>query len=781
MKMSNYSRQERRNKREKVRSRRRKGLWKKVLYILLGCFILICLVSGIVIASVIHSAPALEASHLETPLSTLIYDKDENLVDTVFREENRVNINIDDIPDEVKNAIISIEDKRFYDHHGIDYRRIFGAVAANIKNGWGVEGGSTITQQVIKQSVLTPEKTLTRKIQEAWLALKLERSYSKDQILEMYLNNIYFGHGAYGIKTAAKTYFDKDDLSELSTSQIALLVGLPNAPSANNPVKYPERAEKRRDLVLSAMANNDVISQQEAEDAKDNSVSDILTEDKKDPSTESPYIAFIDTVYEQLVNQEKIISEEEFYQSGLEIYTTLDAKAQQAVYDLLQSMDLPYPDENFETGIALVDTKTGAVQAVGGGRNFKAISYTNYGSKVRRDPGSTIKPILDYGPAIEFLNWSTAHVLSDEPYQYSDGTPINEWDNQYWGDVSMRRALEWSRNIPALKAFQEVGKDKAQSFAKDLGIDIDPIYESAAIGGFEEGASPLQMAEAYAAFGNGGSYNEPFTVTKIVFPNGEKWEPELNAQQVMQDYTAYMMTDMLKTVITSGTGVGANVENLPVAGKTGSTNIAKEISEQYGITGGVRDSWFVGYTPQHSIAVWTGYPSFKDENDDVQYIRDKETQDIAKQIFKELMIGISDPEMQDFEKPDSVIAIGSELYVRGTETHQERTETKQNKKEPAEEQKEKEPDKEQEDEQDEEQPDMELDEEETEPSGDKPDEKQEEEQENEQNGEETDQKQDDNSGEVEDEPDPKQEEEQSNKNDSEQKNEKTNDNGDDSS
>ncbi|MEN1967897.1 PBP1A family penicillin-binding protein [Lentibacillus sp. N15] len=705
------SRIERRKQQKKTRSDGRKwSWWQKTLLGLCAVFLLVVIVCCITFAVIIHDAPTLKASDLQTPQSTRIYDQNKKLVSTVFHEENRIKVHSDEIPTLVKDAVISIEDKRFPDHHGIDFRRLSGAVLANIKNGWGAEGGSTITQQVIKRSVLSPEKTLKRKVQEAWLALKLERKYSKDEILEMYVNNVYFGHGAYGIKTASKTYFGEDDLSKLNISQAALLAGLPNAPSADDPFKSPERAEKRRNKVLKAMVTNNVISQKQADEAMNKPIAKLLKKKEKKQENKDPYNAFIDLVYEQLVKQEKVVSEKEFYQGGLEIYTTLDSKAQQAVYDLLHSKDIPYPDKQFETGISLVDTKTGAVKAVGGGRNFKSIQDYNYGSQsLNQSPGSTIKPILDYGPAIEHLNWPTSHILNDEHYQYSDGTPINEWDGEYWGNITMRRALEWSRNIPALKAFQDVGNDKAQQFAKGLGITIDPIYESASIGGID-GVSPLQLAGAYAAFGNGGTYNKPQTVKKIKFPDGKEWKPKSKGQDAMHDYTAYMITDMLKTVVATGTGTQANIQGLPIAGKTGSTNIPKDIKDKYGIWDGLLDSSFVGYTPQYSLAIWTGYTSLKDKDGNVQYIKYDGTQNIAQQIFQQLMSEISDPDIDDFEKPDSVVAIGSELYVQGTEQEQYNAPPVQEEESKAQEQEDQQ-DKEEADQEDEEKADKEKDEE----------------------------------------------------------------------
>src|SRR5699024_1378630 len=370
--------------------------------------------------------------------------------------------------------------------------------------------------------------------------------------------------------------------------------------------------------------------------------------------------------------------------------TTANSEAQELVYELMHSEDIGYPDDNFETGIALINTETGAIEAIGGGRNFTSIKDMNYGSLVQHQPGSTIKPILSFGPAIEFMNWSTAHTINDEEYTYSDGTPINNWDNQHWGEIAMREALQWSRNIPTLKLFKNVGSDKAQEFAKELGIDIDPIHESASIGGFN-GVSPLQMAGAYAAFGNEGVYNEPFSVEKIVYPDGEEKKLEsLKSEAVMHDYTAYMVTDMLKSVVTSGTGTQVNVPGLPLAGKTGTTNIPNDIRQQYNISNGVLGSWFVGYTPQYSLAIWTGYPSLKDEDGDIQYMLEDGTKNIAKVLFKELITQLSDDNLDDFKMPDSVQRNGSELYIKGTDEERGVQQEKERKEKKAIEQKEEE-------------------------------------------------------------------------------------------
>lgn len=662
-----YQSRIKKRKGEKASQRNKKAvLFKKVLLYSLALMLLIILAGGIWIFSIIKNAPELSASKLQTPFSSQIYDKDGELITTLFMEQNRIKVNMQDVPDKMKRAVISIEDRRFYQHNGIDIKRIIGALVANIEEGWGSEGGSTITQQVVKRTVLSPEKTLSRKIKEAYLAIQLENRYSKNQILQMYLNNIYYGNGAYGLATASKTYFGTKDLSQLNVSQMALLAGLPNAPSYYDPFEYPERAAERRSDVLNAMVVTRTITEEQAAKAESIPVKQLVMKQKKinQNNQDRPYKAFIDQVYHELVVEQKVISDEQFYQGGLKIYTTLDADVQEKVYRLLKTDKISYPDKQFEVGIALIDTQTGAIRAVGGGRDFLAIGDTNYGAQEKSPPGSTFKPIIDYGPAIEYLNWSTAHTLIDEPYSYSDGTPIHEWDGEYWGEMTMRRALAWSRNIPALKTFQAVGKENAAAFAGSLGIKLEkPIFEPAAIGGLSSGVTPLQLASAYAAFGNGGIYHQPYTVMKIVFQNGNKKKVQHESARAMHDYTAYMITDMLKTAMDSGTGTAADIPGVPVAGKTGSTNIPEHLRDKYKIDDGLLDSWFVGYTTQYSTAIWTGYPKFKEGNN-VHYIHYDGSEDIAKEIFQQLMGNLSSPDTPDFEKPDSVIASGNALYVR---------------------------------------------------------------------------------------------------------------------
>lgn len=645
------------------------------------------IVGAISVTTLIIQAPKLKASMLNSPLTTTIYDNNGKPVSKLFHEENRIKIDIKNVPKTMKEAVTSIEDRRFYKHSGIDIHRMAGAAIHDIKKGKLAEGGSTITQQVVKRSILSPKKTFGRKIQEAWLALQLERKYSKDQILDMYLNKNYYGERAYGLATASETYFGTKDISKLNVSQMALLAGLPNAPSANNPYTHPKKAADRRDHVLDAMVDTDAITKTQAKKAESIPMKDLVVKKKKPKKNDDTYEAFVDTVYRQLVKDKKVVSEKQFFQGGLKIHTTLDKNVQKKVYELIHSDEIDYPDKYFEAGISVIDTQSGAVRAVGGGRHFKAITYTNYGSQVKNQTGSTMKPVIDYGPAIEHLKWSTAHPITDEPFHYkgSKHKEIHNWDGGYKGSMTLRNALAYSRNIPALKTMYAVGKDQAVEFAENLGLDFKkPVYDPVAIGSYDPGATPLQMAGAYAAFGNKGVYHEPYTVTKINFPDGKTIKPDHPSHTAMHDSTAYMITDILKSVIEYGTGNSIQLPGLPVAGKTGSVGLSEKFRKKHDIydTSGYSDEWFTGFTTQYTAAIWTGYPSLT-AGGKVHYMSSDASKNIAKVFFERLMAGISADQVADFQRPDSVAALANGEFsakgeaVSGSTEHNEQSKTEQ--------------------------------------------------------------------------------------------------------
>jgi penicillin-binding protein 1A len=648
---NNYRSRTERKQAQKTKQNPRKRSGSILKKIVLAMLVLMTfgMFSGVVaFAWMIKDAPPLDETLLRDPLASIVYDQNGEKV-TELGQQKRIYVSYKDIPKVLEDAVLATEDARFYEHHGFDIIRVFGAIVANIREGFGAEGGSTITQQVVKLSFLTPEKTLKRKVQELWLAIRLEQKYSKQEILEMYLNKIYYSSRAYGVAKAAEVYFGKKDLSELTLPEAALLAGIPQSPNNYNPFKHPEAAEKRRNTVLSLMVKHGFISKEEAEKAKKVPIQSMLAEYKQED--EIPYDSFIDRVIEEVTEKTGL----DVFTAGLKIYTTLDQDAQSYVDELLNSDEVIRTDkEDFQAGIALVDTKTGEIRALGGGRKQDGVTFGfNYATDAKKQPGSTIKPILDYGPAIEYLKWSTYHQLTDEPYQYSDGTPIKNWDGRYEGQMSMRMALARSRNIPALKALQEVGLERAKEFANRLGMGFDEIYEAYAVGGVGTGVSPLQMAGAYSAFGNGGIYIEPHAVTKIVFPDGTEMDVRPKPKAAMKDYTAFMITDMLKTVVQSGTGTAANVPGLHIAGKTGTTNYDEKDRRRYGLSeGAVPDSWFVGYTPNYTAAVWTGFSKKSSE----AYLTRAEQQ-YAKLLFKNIISHVDDGSGGDFKKPKSVVQL----------------------------------------------------------------------------------------------------------------------------
>ncbi|MFC5463313.1 transglycosylase domain-containing protein [Lederbergia graminis] len=645
------------NKKTKTKAKSGKGqIIKKAFLIVFFIGILGLVVGGTMFAIYASDAPPIDEVLLTDPVASEVLDINGDVF-AVLGAENRDYVSYDDIPKEVEDAVLAIEDVRFYEHSGIDLRRLAGAVLANVTRGFGAEGASTITQQIVKLSFLSEEKTLKRKAQEAWLALKLEQNYTKEQIFEIYVNKIYYGNGIYGIETAAQFYFGKE-LNELELHERAFLAGVPQRPNGYDPYVYPENAEKRKDLVLTLMEMHGKISEEEMKAAQDIHVTETLIPEEDNVGKPYKYDSFVG----QVIKEVEALGDYNVYADGLKIHTTLDPKAQEYTEKMLLTDEIvQFPNDEMQAGLVLLDTKTGEIRAIGGNR-FKDIKRgRNYATQLSdRQPGSTIKPILDYGPAIEYLNWSTYEQIVDEPYKYSDGTKINNWDNKHYGQMTIRQALYQSRNIPALKAFQAVGSEKAKEFAANLGLPFDEVFESASIGGIEN-VSPMKLAGAYATFGNNGMYNQPHTVKKIVFQDGEtEVVNKVTSKVAIKDSTAYMVTDMLKDVLSNkagSTGKRAIIPGLPAAGKTGTTNYSDEEYEKYDLNRNespVPDAWFAGYTTNYTIAVWTGYDK---RSTPIPY----KDQRIAMDLYKNLMSYISkDIETPDFKMPKSVVEVAVE-------------------------------------------------------------------------------------------------------------------------
>lgn len=632
--------------------------------------IMLGVISGIgLFAYYAKDAPIVTQTKLQSEGSSALYTSDGKLLLTLGAERRNY-LHSDKIPQRMKDAVISVEDKRFYKEPlGLDPIRIAGSLLANIKGHDISAGGSGITQQLIKLSVFstdTSQRTLRRKAQEAWLAMQISRQYSKEQILEFYINKVYMGYNTFGLGTAASYYFGKSP-SKLDLAQTALLAGMLNAPIKFDPYLYPQNAQYRRDIVLYAMLKNNKITNQEYQQAIKEPVQTGLrprhsnNDHSERRKIDDPYI-------KEVVNeaQEKGFDP---YNSNLKITVNIDQKAQNELYELANSNKIPFTNDKMQVGATVVDPINGHVVAIVGGRHLPnlALGY-NRAVQTGRSTGSSIKPILDYAPAIEYKNWSTAQILSDTPYIYS-GTNIQlfDWDNRYLGPVTMRYALEQSRNVPAVRTLEDVGFSKGIKFAKKMGINIEKKQGlSAAIGA---NASSLQMAGAYGALANDGVYHKPQFISKIETPDGIVRNYDTSGERVMKSSTAYMITDMLKGVITRGSGMQAKIKNLHQAGKTGTVKYSDaEINKYPSYRGTPKDSWFAGYTPKYSIAVWTGYDTLSDGKISGQ--GENAAQLLYKNMMTYLMKNKGNP---DWHKPDTVVsqkylsgtAVTNELYVKG--------------------------------------------------------------------------------------------------------------------
>ncbi|SUO02878.1 penicillin-binding protein 1A [Streptococcus pneumoniae] len=564
----------------------------------------------------VSKAPSLSESKLVATTSSKIYD-DKNQLIADLGSERRVNAQANDIPTDLVKAIVSIEDHRFFDHRGIDTIRILGAFLRNLQSN-SLQGGSTLTQQLIKLtyfSTSTSDQTISRKAQEAWLAIQLEQKATKQEILTYYINKVYMSNGNYGMQTAAQNYYGKN-LNNLSLPQLALLAGMPQAPNQYDPYSHPEAALDRRNLVLSEMKGQGYISAEQYEKAINTPITDGLQSLKSVNS----YPAYMDNYLKEVIDQVERETGYNLLTTGMDVYTNVDQEAQKRLWDIYNSEQyVSYPDDDLQVASTVVDVSNGKVIAQLGARHQASnVSFgTNQAVETNRDWGSSMKPITDYAPAIEYGVYdSTATMVNDIPYNYpGTSTPVYNWDRAYFGNITLQYALQQSRNVPAVETLNKVGLDRAKNFLNGLGIDYPSIHYSNAISSNttesskQYGASSEKMATAYAAFANGGIYHKPMYINKVVFSDGSEKEFSDPGTRAMKETTAYMMTEMMKTVLTYGTGRGAYLPWLPQAGKTGTSNYTDdEIEKHIKNTGYVApDEMFVGYTRKYSMAVWTGY------------------------------------------------------------------------------------------------------------------------------------------------------------------------------
>lgn len=616
----------------------------------------------------VSKAPSLSESKLVATTSSKIYDNKNQLI-ADLGSERRVNAQANDIPTNLVKAIVSIEDHRFFDHRGIDTIRILGAFLRNLQSN-SLQGGSTLTQQLIKLtyfSTSTSDQTISRKAQEAWLAIQLEQKATKQEILTYYINKVYMSNGNYGMQTAAQNYYGKD-LNNLSLPQLALLAGMPQAPNQYDPYSHPEAAQDRRNLVLSEMKNQGYISAEQYEKAVNTPITDGLQSLK----SASNYPAYMDNYLKEVINQ---VEEETGYNlltTGMDVYTNVDQEAQKHLWDIYNTDEyVAYPDDELQVASTIVDVSNGKVIAQLGARHQSSnVSFgINQAVETNRDWGSTMKPITDYAPALEYGVYdSTATIVHDEPYNYpGTDTPVYNWDRGYFGNITLQYALQQSRNVPAVETLNKVGLNRAKTFLNGLGIDYPSIHYSNAISSNttesdkKYGASSEKMAAAYAAFANGGTYYKPMYIHKVVFSDGSEKEFSNVGTRAMKETTAYMMTDMMKTVLVYGIGRGAYLPWLPQAGKTGTSNYTDEEIEKYiKNTGYVApDEMFVGYTRKYAMAVWTGY-----SNRLTPLVGDGLT--VAAKVYRSMMTYLSEgSNPEDWNMPDGIYRNGQFVFQNG--------------------------------------------------------------------------------------------------------------------
>ncbi len=645
--------------------------------IFLSVALLTILAGSILTIYYISTAPKLTEEALTATISSKIYDKNGDLIADLGAEKRSI-ATTSEIPTDLVNAIVAIEDQRFFNHRGIDVIRIAGSLINNLRGGQ-LQGGSTLDQQFIKLtyfSTSSQDQNIKRKIQEAWLAIQLEQSKTKQEILTYYVNKVFMANGNYGMKTAANAYYGKE-LKDLTLPQLALLAGMPQAPNQYDPYTNPEVAQQRRDIVLAEMLEEQYIDESQYEQAILTPVTDGL----QALSQEAAYPAYMDNYLKQVIEEVEAKTGYNLLTTGMNVYTNVDPAAQQQLWEIYNTdYYVTYPDELIQVASTVIDVSNGKVVAQLGSRlQSSNVSFgTNQAVETNRDFGSTMKPISDYAPAFENgVFTSTADTVVDAPYNYpGTTTPLNNWDRQYYGTIDLKTAMLYSRNTTAVKALEATGLDKALTFLNKMGIDYPEMHYSNAISSNTSdsdrkyGASSEKMAAAFASFANGGTYYAPQYVNKIEFSDGTVTEFAPEGTRVMTEETAFMMTNIMKSVMTSGYGLNASVRGIPMAGKTGTSNytdsetttILSNIPEANYSSIVVPDENFVGYSNQYAMAVWTGYTNR------MTPVLDNGMR-VASDVYRSMMTYMhSDYSATDWEMPSGLVQYGSNYYLKGSKS-----------------------------------------------------------------------------------------------------------------
>ncbi len=637
---------------------------KMILNILIICVIAFASLMAVFFAYIIVKAPKFDPNNLKFTQMSELYDTEGNII-SKMGNENRTEISYDDLPEVLIDAIIATEDSKFFQHNGFDLARFMKASMYQLvgKNGGGA---STLTMQIAKNNYTSTESKgfegITRKFTDIYLSIfKIERKYTKKEILEFYVNDSYLGNGAYGVEQASLNYFGKS-VSELNLAEASFIAGLFQSPTYYNPYNYPERAEGRRKTVLYLMQRHGYITEEEKEIAENSPITSYIKKTQTS-GTYSEYQGYIDTVVEELENEYDLNP----YTTPLKIYTAMNRSKQDFVNKVMNGEAWKWENENAQAGVVMTDSASGEVLAVGAGRNKNSERSYNFATMTNKQIGSTAKPIFDYGPAVEYLGWGTVNYIDDTPTTYSDGTKISNSDGGYKGRLPLYQALGLSRNVTALKTFQQVskeaGNDKILKFASSLGItpEVDKngkIHEAHSIGSFtgstkkeESRNSPMTMAGAYQAFSNGGYYIKPHTIKKFVYKDTDEVVETKSAKtRVMNDSTAYIINYSLNWSATEGLAKSAaGISGVQTAAKTGTSNFDEATRKRYRLSSkAVNDLWVCGYTPKQTITFWYGYADIRKGHSTTSSwsTRDKFYRNLAENLF--------DKDGSSFERPSSI-------------------------------------------------------------------------------------------------------------------------------
>ena len=643
------------------KKKKQRKILKVILIIFLSFAILGIISAGAFFIYIAKNASdKFDTEKLKYKESTILYDSDGNEFAKLGKQK-RENIEYDDVAEVFIDALIATEDSRYFQHNGVDIARFSKAAIKQLLGQDDAGGGSTISMQVIKNNFTDTTssgiKGIIRKFTDIYLAVfKLEKNYTKEQIIEFYINNHNLG-SAWGVEEASQTYFGKS-AGELNLAEASLLAGMYQAPGSYNPYKYPERAEKRRKTVLNLMVRHGYITKEEAELANSIPVTSLIISNS---SNQSAYQGYIDTLCDEIEKKYGLDPNK----TSMLIYTNMNRKKQDGINDIISGKSYAWIDDYVQAGAVVLDSQTGKVEAILTSRSTDQKVYNFAASSdMKRQIGSTAKPLFDYGPGIEYNNWSTYTLFNDSYYTYTGGKEITNWDGQHKGTITLRYALSDSRNVPALKAFQQVDKKKIIEFVTSIGITPEisgnTIHEAHAIGAFN-GANPMQMAGAYQVFSNGGKYTEPYLVSKIVIRStGETIENTNETKQVISDSTAYMITDVLKDVAAKEWRMRGAVYKITdnFAAKTGTTNFPSNTWKNYpGLpSDAINDAWVMGYTNKTVISLWYGYKSLDKEHPERALHWNDAT--IQRAVLFNALANVGfNHDGTDFEMPSSVVKV----------------------------------------------------------------------------------------------------------------------------